>query len=210
MSNFTALVEVGRTLRSLLWTEFQREPQVLSIVGELANIVLTDPARKSTTISPRLSLWVYRLTENEFVKNQPPAPLPNPRGGGGSTIRNSGLCLNLHLLITPLTGEGEKDLLLLGKTMQILHDNARILLTPADQDVSEELKVVLCPLTLEELTRVWDALREPYKLSVCYEIRLVSIESRIQRQVAHVTRKEFATRDAAIPITNGGGGGVRP
>ena len=30
---------------------------------------------------------------------------------------------------------------------------------------------------LQELTGIWDALREPYRLSVCYEIRLTRIDS---------------------------------
>jgi hypothetical protein len=36
---------------------------------------------------------------------------------------------------------------------------------------------VLARLTLEELTRVWEALREPYRLSVGYIVRVTRVES---------------------------------
>ena len=38
-----------------------------------------------------------------------------------------------------------------------------------------ELKVRLEPLTLEEITRVWEALEGSYQLSVSYEVSVVNI-----------------------------------
>jgi uncharacterized protein DUF4255 len=38
--------------------------------------------------------------------------------------------------------------------------------------------VIFCRLSLEELTRIWESLREPYRLSVCYLIRVTRIDSR--------------------------------
>jgi hypothetical protein len=38
-----------------------------------------------------------------------------------------------------------------------------------------ELKVRLEPLTLEEITRVWEALEGSYQLSVSYEVSIVNI-----------------------------------
>ncbi len=68
--------------------------------------------------------------------------------------------------------------MLLGKTMQILYDNATIFLEDAASNIFEELRVIFCRLTLEELTRIWESLREPYRLSVCYLIRVTRIDSR--------------------------------
>jgi hypothetical protein len=62
--------------------------------------------------------------------------------------------------------------------MQALYDNSIVVLQDPGRNVAEELRIVLCRLTLEELTRVWHALREPYRLSVCYQVRVVQIESR--------------------------------
>ena len=45
---------------------------------------------------------------------------------------------------------------------------------------TSQLRVVLETLTLEELSLVWDALSEPYQLSVSYMVQLASIDSALQ------------------------------
>ena len=35
----------------------------------------------------------------------------------------------------------------------------------------------LAPRTIEELAEVWEAMQKPYRLSVCYEVRAVRIDS---------------------------------
>ena len=88
------------------------------------------------------------------------------------------MALNLFFLVTPFAPSGEADHLLLGKTMQVLYDNANIFLEDVASEVFEELRVIFCRLSLEELTRIWESLREPYRLSVCYLIRVTRIDSR--------------------------------
>jgi hypothetical protein len=93
------------------------------------------------------------------------------RGARPSSFRRS------RSTSSPFGPSGEADHLLLGKTMQVLYDNAILpLRVPADA-IAEELHIALCRLTLEELTRVWEALREPYRLSVCYRVHVARIDS---------------------------------
>jgi hypothetical protein len=86
--------------------------------------------------------------------------------------------------VTPFApaGQPESEHMLLGKTMEVLYDNATVVLSgrPGEQ-IAEELRIVFCRLSLEELTRIWESLREPYRLSVCYLVRITHIDS--QRQV---------------------------
>jgi hypothetical protein len=105
--------------------------------------------------------------------------------------------VNLRYLLTPLNGEVSADQRVLGRAMQILFDNARLMIPGRDdKNTSMEVSVVLARLSLEELTRVWDALREPYRLSVCYEVRLAEIQSRRVRQAGRIVERELAT---AVP-----------
>jgi hypothetical protein len=104
------------------------------------------------------------------MKNQPMVP-----SNGQDRLQFPSLHLNFFYLVTPFAPTGEGDHMLLGKTMQVLYDNATVFLR--GNDIVEELRIILCRLTLEELTRIWDALREPYRLSVCYQIRVTSIDS---------------------------------
>jgi hypothetical protein len=64
--------------------------------------------------------------------------------------------------------------------MQILYDNALVAeskMTETLRLATDKLAIVLLSTKLEELTRIWNALQTPYRLSVCYEVRVVPIES---------------------------------
>jgi hypothetical protein len=113
------------------------------------------------------------VLENEFQKNWPAGTTSN----GGHLVPPS-LSLGLFYLLTPLGNSEEGRQQILGAAMQVLYDNAIVpLQDPLAQTVSEELHISLCRLTLEETTRIFEALQAPYRLSVCYEVRTVHIAS---------------------------------
>jgi hypothetical protein len=173
VSNYTVISDVSEGLKQILFTEFSKDAVIRNVVGTSdAAIVFTNPTQTAQNSSNRLSLWLYQITENEFLKNQPPA-----RGSSADTIQFPPLPLNLHYLITPFAATGQADLLLLGKTMQVLHENAMVLLNDPARELAEELRVVLCSLQLDQLSRIWEALREPYRLSVTYEVRVTRVDS---------------------------------
>ena len=79
--------------------------------------------------------------------------------------------------------------MVLGKVMQIFHDNSIIYVRDTINNIHEELRIIFKRMSLEELTRVWEALREPYRLSVCYEVRVTRIDSsRIQQNARVIER----------------------
>jgi hypothetical protein len=83
-------------------------------------------------------------------------------------------------LITPVATDPLTRHALLGKVLQVMNDHA--ILRGADlqgilQGTTDQLRVVLETLSLEDLSLVWDALSEPYQLSVSYMVQLVSIDS---------------------------------
>jgi hypothetical protein len=173
VSNYTVISDVSEGLKQILFTEFTKDAVIRNIVGASdAAIVFTNPTQTAQNSSNRLSLWLYQITENEFLKNQPPT-----RNNGAETLQFPPLPLNLHYLITPFAATGQADLLLLGKTMQVLHENAIVLLSDPARELAEELRVVLCSLQLDQLSRVWEALREPYRLSITYEVRVTRVDS---------------------------------
>jgi hypothetical protein len=172
MSSYMVLAAVSEALRQILWESFDADPVIRPIVGSESAIVFRNPTETARDSANRLSLWLYQINENEFVKNQPMS-----RSNGPDREQFPPLGLNLSYLATPFAPSGEADHLLLGKTMQVLYDNATILLRDTANDIFEELRVIFCRLSLEELTRIWEALREPYRLSVCYQVRVTRIDS---------------------------------
>ncbi len=180
MSNYAIVAEVSEALRSLLWAELEDDTEIHpGIVSSEQAIVFTDPARTKEQSANRLSLWLYQITENEFVKNQPPVRV-KPAGDDparGAALSRPPLALNLYYLVTPLSDDPKANHLLLGKTMQVLYDHAVVYLRHEESELAEELRIILCRLTLEELTRIWEALREAYRLSICYQVRVTRIDS---------------------------------
>lgn len=178
MSSYKVVAEVSKALRRILWQAYDGDSVIRSIVGSEPAIVFTNPTETARDSGNRLSLWLYQIAENEFVKNRPPF-----RGNGHGSVQVPPLALNLFYLVTPFAPSGEADHLLLGKTMQVFYDSAIFLLRDPLEEVFEELRIVFCRVTLEELTRIWEALREPYRLSMCYQVRVTRVDS--ERIPAH-------------------------
>jgi hypothetical protein len=166
--------DVTRTLQTLL-TELDvtlESPATLQTGGEMD--------------FKKLNLFLYQVLENPFAKNQPWLTLSATRQ------QYPPLALNLHYMLTPYA----KDMLsahqALSHAMRIFHDNAIVsgpqLLGSLSVAV-EQLVIALCPLTLEDLTRIWNALQSPYRLSVCYEVRIALIDSEIREDITRVETK---------------------
>lgn len=67
--------------------------------------------------------------------------------------------------------------------MQALYDSARTTLINQQAVVAEDLSINLFRRTLDELSRVWEALQEPYRLSVCYQVRVTRVDSTLTTTV---------------------------
>ena len=193
------LSRVSEALRRTLWSAYEADAVIQPIVGSEAAIVFANPTETARDSANRLSIWLYQITENEFLKNQPPA-----RTNGHTSAQEMPLALNLHYLVTPFAATSEADHRLLGLTMQTLYDNAILPLRDPVEDISEDLRLVLCRLSLEELTRIWEALREPYRLSVCYMVRVTRVDARrtIQRARVLESNSDFGSVPEAVAVAS--------
>jgi hypothetical protein len=179
MSGYMVVAGVSEALRLVLWEDLSSDPEVGQLFPSAQDIVFKNPTDTARDTANRLSLWLYQITENEHLKNQPPT-----RANGPQSSRYPPLALNLSYLITPFASVANgdsagrnEDHLVLGKVMQVFYDNGIIVLQDTTNGIFEELRIVLKRMALEELTRVWEALREPYRLSICYDVRVTRIDS---------------------------------
>ncbi|MFQ5813114.1 MAG: DUF4255 domain-containing protein [Anaerolineae bacterium] len=172
MSEFTAIRAVSLTLRALLEEHITNstDPQLAGVAIDLRSPKEMREANEAMGIS----LWLYRVTRNGHTLNQPPERIaPNQ-------LKPHPLPVNLYYLVTPITQNPEDEQALLGRVLQVLNDH--VILRGSDlrdtlQGGTEELRLTLETLSLEELTRVWDALKESYQLSVPYLVQVVTIDS---------------------------------
>lgn len=170
---------VSEALRRVLWNAISADPVTRPMVGVEQAVVFLNPTQTALDSANRLSLWLYQVVEDEFVKNQPMirGSDPDPADVRGRYRDDfPPMALNLMHLLTPVAQSGESDHLL-GKSMQALYDSASTLMVDQAAGVAEELRIIFHRHTLEELTRIWDALKEPYRLSVCYQVKVTRVES---------------------------------
>ncbi len=198
MSGFKVIAQAGEEIRNI-FSKALVDARLCS--GDPSSIVsLAPPAKENER---PLSLWLYLVTENEHAKNR-----PNTVEKDG-VIRPPPLALTLYYLATPgiasssdSVGADEaisKSAKVLGVVLQTLHARPVVPLDKApngDADgetTSEQLHLSLCRLSIEDLARIWEALDHPYRLSICFKVNIVRIESLHQTIAKPVTEREFIT-----------------
>jgi len=169
MSGHEVIAEVGAVLAALLDTGCQGVPPGASAS---AKVVLANP-KEARTLGAKVSLWLYSVAPNEHLRNAPDVRI---RKGASEALQLPPLSLNLHYLLTPVLANDDEAHILLGRAMQVLHDSPVIPFLGA-RSGPEELHVSLEQHAIQELAEVWEALQEPYQLSVCYQVRAVRIPS---------------------------------
>ena len=186
MSDYTAIADVGKTLIKLLWDNIKDDAPANTIITSEDQITLSSPEENES--NKKLSLFLYQVTENAYLKNQE-MQIANP-----TKLKNPPLPLSFFYLVTPHTGNSENDHIILGKVMQIFHDNSILRGSVLHENlVGEELRVILNPLSIDELNKIWNVISKSktYKLSVCYEVTPVRIESMREREVKRVLERKL-------------------
>jgi hypothetical protein len=199
MSSTAGIGGVSATLKNLLSDRVKWPPEFTAPVTPPPHVpvrVGVPPEDGDVDKDPLLNLFLYRVTENGFLKNQEIPGHSHPGNGYG----HPPLSLNLHYLLTAYGALGDADVtaanplderiahFLLGSAMQVFHDMPIIvrgatqsggqqILHPSLRKEFEQIKLTLEPLTLEDVAKVWTALNRPYRLSAAYEVSVVQIES---------------------------------
>ncbi|HEX8140082.1 MAG TPA: DUF4255 domain-containing protein [Pyrinomonadaceae bacterium] len=182
MSASTVIGDVTQTLEELLKTE-QLPAEAFSVSVESPADVTIQPSMK-----PKINLFLFRVQENPFSKTE------DWRSVGQGALRYPPLSLQLFYMMTPFAEDQLDEQRVFGEAMRVFYENSIIpvqALQGGLQNTTVELKLILCPFTMEQLTQIWGALDKPYRLSVCYEVRMVSIEARTEREVKRTTEATF-------------------
>jgi hypothetical protein len=166
-----------------------------------SQVRLTIPAAEVTLLPPGdtlpektgVNLYLYRIQESPFTRND---PWPGTRTRPPST--QPALGLQLHYLLTPLgkASEGNAQVgdvahTVLGIAMLTLHENPilnRTHVNGFDADVSlsdyllncyDEVKVTLSSISVEDLSKIWATINQPYRLSVAYEVSVIELVAEV-------------------------------
>lgn len=184
MSNYDVISDIGNTLVKLLKDTMSRDPKITQIITPESDIALSSPDEKEAGSEPKLILFLYLVGENPFLKNReissrdPAVEQANP------------LVLDLHYLVIANTNQRNKDHLLLGKVMQTFHDHGILQGTVLQGGLAgsdERFRLVLHGIPLDSMLSLWQSFQEKsFRLSLCYQVTPVAVDSTISREVRRV------------------------
>jgi hypothetical protein len=205
MSTYEAIGGVSESLKTLLENTIELPNSVPAPPTPFPVWVGIPPKDDQLDGNPLLNLFLYRITESPFLKNQE-IPRPTPQTSYG----HPPLSLVLHYLLTPygrlggngVAGTSPDEVLahyVLGSAMRVLHDNPALtngstaaghpVLDASLDTAYEKMKLRLEPISLEDVSKVWTALGRPYRLSAAYEVSVIQIESRKPRSYPQLVGK---------------------
>ncbi|HYO72867.1 MAG TPA: DUF4255 domain-containing protein, partial [Archangium sp.] len=145
---------------------------------------------------PGLTLYLYRVTMNEHLRNQPYT--------GGPSDAPPPLALDLHYLLTVWADDAKDEHRLLGWAMQLLHTHQTLSASDLNEDgdwgPGEMIQLIPAELSNEDLMRIWDAIQRPYSLSASYIARVVRIDAPSDRS----SGKPVVARRLSFAGTGGG------
>lgn len=181
---YTSIRAAARTVEGAITAALENDP-VLGLrfnpgLGGLMRVTLQTPEEMSANNIDGLSVFVYHVLVDEQSRNRPmlrPTPeelVPSP------------LPLRLRILFTPVVTSLDPNTVpaveqeILGKVIETWH--SRPFLRGADlvdelSGTDVEYAIRIETLDLESLSRIWDALEDPFRLSVSYELSIVDIET---------------------------------
>jgi hypothetical protein len=186
----TALRATSRTIAQFLKQQFEADATLKDLFAPpgTLRVYLNTPAEM--TARAGLSVWLYRVVRDDVTLNRRPERI------NATLTRRLPLPVRLHYLFTPITHTDEDDApeteqAILGKVLQCLYDHPQLFGTDLRDDfegTDSSVTLRLEGLTVDELTRIWDALESPYRTCVSYEATVVDIDAGLQPEIGPPVR----------------------
>lgn len=191
---YQAIIAATKTMQHQVDAAIRTDPILFSPTSPFQtrgmSVRLNTPFEMTDNNHEGVSIWLYRIVRDDMRLNDPPIR-PTPL-----TLRQPPLPLRLHYLVTPITsrandGDPETEQYLMGKILQLFQSHPVLRGVDLQAELAgtdAELHVRLETLSVDELSRIWDAIEGSYQLCVSYEVAIVNIESAIEpERVAPVT-----------------------
>jgi hypothetical protein len=170
-----AILQASQGIQAIL----QSELTLLSIAPSQIVIESID-LLPTPTPTPRVSIFLYCIHENPFLKNQPDTVAPVTAIPGTADGSLPPLVIDLDYMICAWTAVTPDEHLLLGDIARVLYDHSELGardLGPSWQP-DETLQISLTSPSIEDQARIWTTFGfKRFKLSLYYKVRIVPIAS---------------------------------
>ncbi|MGS4947714.1 DUF4255 domain-containing protein [Meridianimarinicoccus sp. RP-17] len=179
MAGFGVIRDVSRELRQQVFDALEATPDVdFSLDGTLTRVSLSPPG-DALTDDVIASLYLYHVEVDRHLRNR--RPLPDPVLP--DQFRNPPLPLQLRYLFTPVDEDEETNQLLIGRMIQHFHDHPSVAVLEGSPlgtsfgAASPHLRIRPDLLSLEQLSQLWNAFSQPYRVAVSLLVEVVAIDS---------------------------------
>ncbi|MEJ7602131.1 MAG: DUF4255 domain-containing protein [Kofleriaceae bacterium] len=174
----SALQQMLNSVRTPLPGDPPSDPELADAYCSVRSLDLArDPSDKRN----QLNLFLYQLQQSSTFRNMNMQSVHDGEHG------QQPLSLDLYYVLTAY-GANDEDLLahrMLGRAMLLLHDSStltrdQLRLALSGNDVwrqVERVRIRPQPFGPEEISKLWTGFGKPYRLSVCYQVSIVLIES---------------------------------
>lgn len=178
MGNYAVIADVGTILVDIL-----RHGLVPELISDQHGIDLASPADKGDL---SLGIWLYDIRESDEIR------VSGMIGGGLTRQKFPPLYLNLYVMLTAYSGSDLKfravqEQRILGRVMQVLHDNPVIPAHTAGGSSGIDLRIDQMNLDIHDQREIWNVTDMPYKTSLFYRISPVELESEKTKRISRVT-----------------------
>ena len=180
-------------------------------LGPDLNITFGSPADEDGLgdNAPRLYLFLYNIIEDAYSKNRP----DEFRGGTRLLSFKPPLAVNLYYMLTPYSAARSSTTAdppdrvqahtMIALAMRAFYDNVLInpKYFPANTALQEsQVRISSVQMNLEEITKIWSSFNRPFRLSLCYEVSIVQIQSEGKPKEIHLVDKAAASSEKEFEV----------
>lgn len=180
-------------------------------LGPDLNITFGSPADEegSGDNAPRLYVFLYNIIEDAYTKNRP----EEFRGGARLLSFKPPLAVSLYYMLTPYSAPRSSTTAdppdrvqahtMIALAMRAFYDNVLISpkYFPANTALQEsQVRISSVQMNLEEITKIWSSFNRPFRLSLCFEVSIVQIQSEEKPKEIHLVDKAAARSEREFEV----------
>lgn len=169
MTLLSILLDIGDSLRELI---LKKIPELM----DENSIVLDSPADIEPNSNTRLSVFLYQIAQNSYLRNEQAEYI------GREKMQRPPLMVDLHFLFTPYAKNRETELIIIEKLMQVFYDNPvlknEFIKESLRASGNDEIRIISDNINFEEINKLWERFpNKAFKLSISCIMTPVRIPS---------------------------------